>query len=359
MTVESVAFITDDFSPNINPPLPGGCAYYRCFLPMQTLGVETRLGRPAWTGMDGFGVMESRTRAQFGFDVVYIKLLMSRQIPYQIAAAQKLGQKIVVDIDDFYDDLPESNLAFKATDPTLSKHVNRDHYRRVIEAADRVTVATQFLYDYYSQIHPDVRLVRNGILPNEFTPRKVLNRKPVVGWVGGIPWRGGDLETLRGWLPEFLDKHDLMFHHSGHAEKVPGQDNVPAFADVVGIDKSRVTTSPLKLINEYPSLFSFDIGLIPLNDIPFNHAKSFLKGIEYSAANIPFIAQGLPEYQLLHGMGTGRVAFSDADWAHHATQLLDYGTRKRDARINRENVLRDHTIMCRENDWQSALLEWD
>ena len=359
MRARTVAFLTQDFTPNTLPPLPGGCAYYRCFLPMQSIGIDARMGYPAWTGDAGFGVMSGEQTAQFGFDVAVLKLLMHRQIPRQMEIAQSLGQKIVVDIDDFYDGLPEANLAHKATDPSENKAINREHYRQIIMAADRVTVATPFLYDYYSQLHPDVRLVRNGVLPQQFDVRKVSNRKPVVGWVGGIPWRGNDLETLRPWLPDFLEQHDLMFHHSGHAESVPGAPSVPSFAEVVGINPARVTTSPLKTMDRYHELFNFDIGLIPLNNIPFNHAKSFLKGLEYSISGIPFVAQGLPEYEHLAMLGVGRIAYEPEDWIRHMTQLIDFRTRKRDARINRDNVLRDHTIMVRETEWRDALLNWD
>jgi hypothetical protein len=325
---------------------------------MQAVGVVSHMGMPAWESSSGFGIRVDSKHAEFGFDVAVLKLLMQRQVPEQIKRAQAIGQKIVIDIDDFYDDLPESNLAHKATDPSENRIANRDHYRRAIEVADRLTVATPFLYDYYSKIHPDVRLVRNGVLPDEFTRRKVTERKPVIGWVGGIPWRGGDLETLSAWLPDFLNDNDLMFHHSGHAEAVPGKPSVPSFAEVVGIDTDRVTTSPLQTIDKYPSLFMFDIGLIPLNDIPFNHAKSFLKGVEYSAAGIPFVAQGLPEYEFLKSTGVGRVAYSPDDWVREVSALLDFRTRKKDARVNYENVMRYHTIMERENDWRSALLEW-
>lgn len=318
------------------------------------------MGLPAWTGEDGFGVVESLTRAQFGFDVVVLKLLMHRQIPAQMRMAQQLGQRIVVDIDDFYADLPESNMAFRATDPMMNKVTNRDHYLSIIRQADRLTVTTPFLKTHYSQFHDDVVIVRNGVLPEQFTPRPVRDRKPVIGWVGGIPWRGEDLETLRSWLPEFLDRHDLQFHHAGHADTIPGLDErVSSFAEIVGIPEHRMTTSPLKTIDKYHELFSFDIGLIPLNDIPFNHAKSNLKGLEYSAAGIPFVAQDLPEYQRLHDLGVGRVAHGPEEWVTQVGALLDYRTRKKDARVNRERVVRSESIMAREMDWREALLRWD
>lgn len=319
-------------------------------------GIEGRLGFPAHTPDDGFGVAMGPDRALFGFDFVFIKLLMTRQIPKQIEMAQALGQRVIVDVDDFYDDLPESNLAHAATDPALNRWQNRDVFRQVIEAADMVTVTTPFLYDYYAARHPNVRMIRNGVLPHQFEYRKPVNRKPVLGWVGGIPWRGGDLQTMRDWLPDFLIEHDLMFHHAGHADRVPGQDNVPSLAELVGIPPERVTTSPLRPLDEYHQMFSFDIGLVPLTDIPFNHAKSNLKGLEYSCAGVPFIAQGLPEYEYLHNTGVGRVAYTSDDWVRHCTKLLDYGTRKREARTNQVIVAREHSIMAREDEWISVLV---
>jgi hypothetical protein len=40
------------------------------------------------------------------------------------------------------------------------------------------------------------------------------------------------------------------------------------------------------------------VGLVPLTRGPFNEAKSYLKGLEYAAAGIPFIATPTEEYQV-------------------------------------------------------------
>lgn len=350
----NVAFLTTDFSPGTNPPLPGGCAYYRCFLPMQSIaqgGFEARLGYPAFTGEDGFGIGIEPRKGLFGFDVVFLKLLMSRNIPHQMRLARKLGQVLVVDVDDFYADLPESNLAFKATDPRNNRFHNRAVYEEVISEADVVTVTTPFLYEFYSQRHPRVVMIRNGVLPDQFQYRKPVNRKPVIGWVGGVPWRGGDLELLREWLPAFLEEHDLMFHHSGHATRVPGQDDVPSLANIVGIPAERYTHSPLRPMDDYHTMFTFDIGIAPLNDIPFNRAKSNLKGLEYACAGVPFVASGLPEYRRLVESGVGRVADTAGEWRQQLTELLDYRTRKREAAENRRIVTNQWSIMARESEW--------
>ncbi len=160
-------------------PLPGGCSYYRCYLPMYATKCEGFLGYPAFVSERGFGVKETDSTARFGFHVAVFKIVMDRQVIRQIEIAKSLGQKIVADVDDFYEGLDESNLAFKATDPSRDKGRNREHYQKIILSADLVTVTTPFLYEWYSQRHPNVMMIRNGVLPEQFYKKPVKNKKPL------------------------------------------------------------------------------------------------------------------------------------------------------------------------------------
>lgn len=331
-------------------PLPGGCSYYRCYLPMYATQCEGFFGYPAFTAERGFGVKETESTARFGFHVAVFKIVMDRQVVRQIEVAKKLGQRIVADVDDFYDGLDESNLAHKATDPERNKGSNREHYRKIILSADLITVTTPFLFDYYSKLHPNVMMIRNGVLPDQFYKKPVVDKKPVIGWVGAIPWRSNDIETLRAWLPEFLEEHDLKFHHSGVA---PG---APLLDEIVGIPKERMSYSTMQPISDYAHMFPpIDIGLVPLSDIPFNHAKSTIKGLEYTAAGVPFVAQALPEYQRLADMGVGRVAATPEDWRRQVGELLNFRTRRKEASVNYGNMVKDHTIRSREPEWQEMV----
>lgn len=331
-------------------PLPGGCSYYRCYLPMYATNCDSFFGYPAFTADRGFGVKETETTARFGFHIAVFKIVMDRQVVRQIEVAKKLGQRIVADVDDYYDGLDRSNMAFEATSPEKNKGSNREHYQKIILSADLITVTTPFLFDYYSERHPNVMLIRNGVLPEQFHKKPVSEKKPVLGWVGAVPWRSNDLETLRGWLPEFLEKHDLKFHHSGVAQ------NAPLFHEVVGIDPDRMTYAGMQPISEYANLFPpIDIGLVPLSDIPFNHAKSTIKGLEYAASGIPFVAQDVPEYRRLAEMGVGRVAATVEDWQRNLEELLSFRTRRKEASVNYGNMVKDHTIRSREPEWQEMV----
>ena len=307
------------------------------------------MGMPAWDPNKGFGVMNTETTGVFGFKTVVLKLIMDRWTPRQIELAQALGQKIIVDIDDFHEGLTPANKAYDLTHPEKNKKSNREHYKRTIELADMLIVSTPFLYEHYKAQRDNVHLIRNGVSLRQFTRRKHHSTKPVIGWAGAINYRNNDLEQLRAWLPDFLEKHDLMFHHAGHDPEAP------SFADISGINPNRLTTSPIVTVAKYADGLKFDIGIVPLNDIPFNHAKSNIKGLEYIASGIPFVASDLPEYRLLHEDGAGRIATTPEEWEGNMQELLTYRVRKQEAARAYEVVAASWTIEARAEQYAKIL----
>ena len=81
------------------------------------------------------------------------------------------------------------------------------------------------------------------------------------------------------------------------------------------------------------------VGLVPLIDSPFNRAKSWLKGIEYAALGVPFVASPLPEYRKLADLGAGVLADSPQEWYEAIDMLLtDADHRDTIARFGRDAV---------------------
>jgi glycosyltransferase involved in cell wall biosynthesis len=339
----TVGFITRDFSGVFPNLIPGGCAYYRSYLPMAVTGHKL-IGPPVFDPMQGFGIKDSFTTGIFGFKTVSLKLIMDRWTAKQIELSQNLGQRVFVDVDDYYEGLTPANKAYQLSHPEHNKISNRAHYENVIAAADLITVSTPFLLDYYKSKYPNVVMVRNGVNMQQFTPIKHKNNRPVLGWTGSTEYRNNDLEQLREWLPAFLEEHDLYFHHAGASGNV-------SFADVTGINPNRLRTSPIVPITEYAAGLKFDIGLVPLNSIPFNEAKSNIKGLEYAAAGIPFIASDLPEYRLLAEDGVGILANTADEWRAAAENLLDRHYRRQYAERGREVVKANWSIEARALEW--------
>jgi glycosyltransferase involved in cell wall biosynthesis len=348
--VPSAAFISGDYALHADPPEPNGCAYYRLALPsreLQKLGWDTALGQPRVHAERGIGVAHE-DGAFFGFNVNVFKLLMHETVPDLFRIMQAHGEKVVVDVDDFHFGIDPENIAAGQTNPNKNPENNRMFYEMGIRQADLVTVSTAFLADFYLQRCRNVRLVRNAL---DIERYEMVNHPevPTIGWIGATLWRSGDIEMLRAWLPAFVDDHGLRVHHAGH---IPGDPR--HFAARAGL--KRVDTKMMTLVSRYPSLLTgFHIGLVPLKPSPFNESKSFLKGLEYAAAGIPFIATPTEEYRLLHEAGVGRLADTPDEWRDHATELLDPAVRRLEAQRQRIVVETEFNISTKGPEWDSAL----
>lgn len=356
MRRNTIGFLTHDWAYGTKPLQPNGCAWYRCLLPMRELekhNWRVGIGMPQFNKEHGFGMILKENQAVHGWDVLVFKLLMRKEVASAMPIAKALGQKIVVDIDDFFDGLDETNQAYAVTDPKRNSDNNREHYNSIIAQADAIITSTPFLYDYYKAKYKHVYLVRNGIdLPRWVRRKDRAVSRPTIGWVGATPWRSRDLETLSSWIGPFIKKNNLLFHHSGHTA------NSPLAREQLKIDKQRCTSTPLCPINEYPKLFSkIDIGIVPLNDLPFNHAKSYIKGLEYAAAGVPFVSSYSPEYEYLANAGIGRVARNAAEWQYHLSELINPQLRKDEADVNYEILKEKFTMTQTGADWNDVMLQ--
>lgn len=346
----SVAMLSTDFVPATDPLIPNGCTWYRLSLPgeqLSGLGWDVRVGQPVAHPERGFGVLY-KDGGLFGWDVAVVKLMMHESTGMTIRATQQYGTRVVVDIDDFHFGLHDDNVASRKTNPLHNPDNNRMFYEIGIRRADRVTVSTEFLANFYSRRCRDVVLVRNAVDVDRFTMVD-QPEEPTFGWVGATPWRSGDIELLSSWLPGFVNDHRVNVHHSGH---IPGDGR--HFAVRAGL--RRVGTTMMSQIPDYPSLLThFHVGLVPLTLSDFNEAKSFLKGLEYAAAGIPFIATPTREYRILYEAGVGRLAETPDEWRDHATELLDPQVRRVEAERQREIVEREFNVKGMGEAWATAL----
>lgn len=275
----------------------------------------------------------------FDFDVVVIQRWMVGDIPDRIADARSLGQVIVNDVDDWYDGLATTNNAWWHSHPRFSPISNRDHYRRILAASTCVSCSTPFLYDRIKA--PRKALLRNMVDHERFDGPRIHTGAPVIGWVGAMPWRSGDVETLAGILGPFADRHDVQVRHEGH---VP---DYTSFAEAARVDPDRVTTGPMRPVSKYPEMFAgIDVGLVPLADVPFNAAKSSIKMTEYVASGVPVVAAASPENRWLADHGIGRVARRPKDWIRHLTELLDPDVRTAESAANHERLVELQAAGC-------------
>jgi hypothetical protein len=355
-----IGFATVDYSNTRDAeghPTLGGAGWYRIGLPSRQLrlnGIYTRQFGAVNQRPSGELVLVDWEGNEFdGFDVIVIQRWMEDGVK-GLLRARAYGQIVIQDIDDWYPGLDPRNYAWKATHPHHNPRSNREFYQRNIAASSAITVSTPYLKERYQQKFPDkpIAVVRNAIDLERWTPQPLAG-EPHLGWVGATGFRSGDLETI-GWaVKQFLARHPrARLYHGGHDPR-PTATSIEAAMKLPG--GARVFTKPMCGIERYPELFEgINIGLVPLSNSPFNLAKSSIKGMEYAASGIPFVAQATPEYEWLHREhGLGLLARKPADWTKHLERLADPAERER---IGAEGLVSVAQLDVRQrwSDWIDA-----
>lgn len=332
--VRRVGVVTTDWSGTLPSPAGGmamgGAGWVRFGQLAHLSKHHVVIGRLV-NGGGTLGVVGWDRQTYFDCDVVFVQRYMDDWLPDAIATARRNGQVVVNDVDDWFWGLHPENAAAAVTDPATNRRSNTDHYRSSLEASTLVTVSTPWLANQITRWGVPTRVIQNRVSCVDFPHKAHRPVQPVVGWTGSTAHRSGDLSVLAevaSLLPQ------QQWHHTGHH---PAH---PLFADKIGVARHKVTTLPMLPPWEYPHGFVFDIGTVPLVGVDFNRAKSFIKGIEYAAAGVPFVASPLPEYiRLRDEYGIGRIAATADEWIAHVAELCDQRARVSEAARQRDLVV--------------------
>lgn len=184
-------------------------------------------------------------------------------------------------------------------------------------AADVVTVSSPALAERYGKLHPRVAVLPQ-VIPDGMPdwPIPASTGPLTIGWAGSLhkrqDWPGiaEQLAQVARLAP------DVRFRMYG--------------ADYTrGLLGDRVEVIPFdpNPMNYWRGL-SFDIGIAPLVDTPFNRGKTVTKLIEYGARGIPTVASAVGQYAdwIDHGRN-GFLVRDMADWVPYLLALTDDATR--------------------------------
>lgn len=309
----------------------GGAGWVRLGQYVDRLPYDTVVGTLVWL-KDRFVIVDENGD-QHDIDIIYMQRLMFENLPRHVKMGQAVGQIIINDLDDWYWGLDPKNNAFLASHPKTNPKENVNHYKAVLCSSDLITVSTPYLADRISLwTKKPIVVVPNTVDVGRFTPYEHTDtERPSIGWVGSTSHRSGDLETLCGVLGAF-EQDGHRFYHGGHH---PG---ARSFAEAVGLSQESVTVIPATDPEDYPSMFVMDIGVAPLRNTPFNHAKSDIKALEYASAGIPWIGSRLPAYRDFAETVGGRVAKNPAQWIKHINELKSPTVRSAEGKALREAV---------------------
>ncbi len=214
----------------------------------------------------------------------------------------KLGKKVVVDLDDNYLDVQPSHPLYDKMKPTKK---DRAYTSVILSFADVITVSTeplkQRIAEHMKKVYGlDKKIVvvpnMNDIKDWEFESVAKNKDKIVIGYAGSNS-HYDDLAMMFPALADIMDKYPNVYFESMGSI---GKDNINLFTCFSEDAKLRCDILPSTwTFKEYPkhlASMKWDIAVAPLVDTAFTRCKSHIKFMEYSMFKIPVIASRVYPY---------------------------------------------------------------
>lgn len=275
-------------------------------------------------------------------DVVVIQRPGRRWWSDIIPMLQKLGIRVVVDVDDLFDQIDKGNKAYDGYDPGKDAIHNFTWIDLACRRADVVTCTTPALLARYGYGHG---VLLPNLIPEQYLSIKGKTRAATVGWSGTIETHPMDLQTTRGAVGGVLDDTGWGFHHIGTGK------GVKAALDL----SMEPTTTGWVPFSEYAErMAELAVGIVPLADTKFNQAKSALKLCELSALGVPTIATSTPDNDRMRKLGVGVTVKHQGQWERSLRRMVtDRDYREHVAGTSRE-AMTQHTYERKAHMWAEA-----
>lgn len=272
----------------------------------------------------------------FTYDVVFA---------HRLAGRSELWHKVCADPDvlaiyDMDDDLlcvdRENASCYRIFHPLEAET------RRNVEAADIVTVSSPVLAERYRKINPNV-VVLPQVIPDGMAdwPRPSEDRPLTVGWAGSMHKRQdwpGVAEALQQFARLVPDVRFRMYGGDYTRGLLAGRCEFVPFTDPMTYWRS----------------LSFDVGLAPLVDTPFNRGKTTTKLLEYGAAGIPTIASAVGQYTEWIDEGVnGWLVRDPSEWLPYLITLTDDQHRRALGEAAREKA-RESEVSRQVHHWEAV-----
>jgi glycosyltransferase involved in cell wall biosynthesis len=279
-----------------------------------------------------------------------VVVLQVQRAPIFETFARKGRSGFVFELDDLY-------LALPGSMPDASRMTRTNPImHRIIRACDVLVVSTPELAEAYARVHTRIEVVENRLdwrMWEKVRPNFERERPKVrVGWMGGAKWgRESDVRQLAGIIGPFLESHPQV-------ELVVAGPDAEAF-DLMGVpNHARVHIPGVRFDeNGPPRMLDFDVGLIPLADTRFNACKSTLKGMEYAAAGIPWVASDSHRgyRELAERVPFGFTARRAGDWHELLHELVTDHDERRALGAAARTWAQTQTVQA---DWQAWERAW-
>ena len=210
-----------------------------------------------------------------------------------------------------------------------------DKVKEVVASARWVSVATDSIAAWARQYNPRVSVVPMAVDLAEYGPLRPVSApdRLVIGWAGtaaGLPY----LASLAPVLRDIAHKHEIVLRviSGGYRRaRLPG---VPW------------EVAPWRAATALQDMRTFDIGLVPLDDTPFDRAKFPFKLLQYLALGVPVVASRVGvAASVVSNAENGLLASTPAEWGEALEALIGQpDLRRRLALAGRETVANAYTV---------------
>lgn len=206
------------------------------------------------------------------------------------AAAQKNNIPHVVDVDDAMSLLDTQHVEYALQYPAI------EAMEFLIMHAKQVYCSTEAIRSLYSKLNKQTFIVENSLDPRIWDSRKSQRKStshPLRIVYMGTVTHQSDFNMIVA----ALDRVYALFPESFTLTVIGVSDTVPHRPYI----QSEVLLPTESVYPRFSTWFSnqphYDIGLSPLEDTPFNRAKSDIKCLDYLALGIIPVVSNLPPYQ--------------------------------------------------------------
>lgn len=244
----------------------------------------------------------------------------------------------VFELDDLITNLPPQSAHRRAIAPDIANRL-----KRALGLCDRFVASTEPMARAYGRMCSDVVVVANRLEKSRWlglAPRR-REGKPRVGWAGAVG-HSGDLAFLAGVVEATAKEVDWVFFGMCPDALKP---YVAEAHDWVQLHNYAQKLASLDL----------DLAVAPLEQHPFNEAKSNLRLLEYGVLGYPVVCTDILPYQ--GDLPVVRVGNRHRDWVSAICDMVtDREACRHAGAALREAVIRDWMLEDHLDEWKRAWL---
>lgn len=285
----------------------GGCGYYRAYTPAEVLRDSQRIAAYATPILTG-------ELAHWAHIIVWQRTAGDGSI--RAAKALRGSATFVFDLDDDLFSIPHWNPA--------SVGMNRGEYQRnlleILRTSQYITTTNDVLGRKLRDRHNvPYEVIPNCIIASRFIPQSHDGSTLRIGWAGSST----HLRDLEIALPAIARLQREYSHVRFVVLGWSGSTDAGNIFDAAGVT---VEHHPFVPAHEYPQALAslqLDIGIAPLERVPFNESKSEIKWEEYSALGIPTVASPIGPYRTIEHGVTGLLASHAGDYYRKLRRLVE------------------------------------